>query len=170
LETTSPSRERRRVDLELAARLAPYTLRRCCAKYQRWPTRSSSLAEPEGARQPRDRRVRVSVGESREDLGSALRGVVGHDLLLSGVVTRGTVGQPQSVRDGSLACPSLFEISHMVLSRGMELRLHTCPETLEYLRLAGVTVHVEETKQAVRIYNQLVRRGELVGGVFHSTC
>jgi hypothetical protein len=58
----------------------------------------------------------------------------------------------------------------VVLSRGMELRLHTCPETLEHLRGAGVTVHVEETQQAVRVYNELVRRGELVGGVFHSTC
>ena len=58
----------------------------------------------------------------------------------------------------------------IVLSRGMELRLHTSPEALDHLRLVGATFHVEETKAAVRIYNQLVRQGVAVGGLFHSTC
>jgi len=58
----------------------------------------------------------------------------------------------------------------VVLSRGMELRLHTTPKALEHLRTVGATFHVEETKEAVRIYNQLVRQGVAVGGLFHSTC
>jgi hypothetical protein len=57
----------------------------------------------------------------------------------------------------------------VVLSRGMELRLQTCPETLELLRDAGVEVRVEETRKAVEVYNELAgcRR---VGCLIHSTC
>ncbi len=58
----------------------------------------------------------------------------------------------------------------VVLSRGMQLRLQTCPETLEFLRGRGVAYHVEETNDAVRVYNKLGEQGERVGGLFHSTC
>jgi hypothetical protein len=58
----------------------------------------------------------------------------------------------------------------VVLTRGMELVLRTCPETLEFLQGRGIAVHVAETNEAARIYNELVDRGEPVGGLFHSTC
>lgn len=58
----------------------------------------------------------------------------------------------------------------LVLTRGMELVLQTCPETLEYLAARGVHFHVAETNEAARIYNDLVAQGEAVGGLFHSTC
>ena len=58
----------------------------------------------------------------------------------------------------------------VVLTRGMQLVLQTCPETLEWLRLRGVAFHVEETNEAARVYNDLASRGERVGGLFHSTC
>ena len=51
----------------------------------------------------------------------------------------------------------------------MNLRLQTCPETLEILEREGIAVHVEETTTAVRLYNEL-RETEPVGGLFHSTC
>lgn len=57
----------------------------------------------------------------------------------------------------------------VVLSRGQLCRLHTCPETLESLGAAGVRVHVEETSEAVALYNRLAG-SEPVGGLFHSTC
>jgi hypothetical protein len=57
----------------------------------------------------------------------------------------------------------------IILTRGMELVLQTCPETLEYLHEKGITVYVEETKAAVEIYNKLAET-EAVGGLFHSTC
>jgi hypothetical protein len=57
----------------------------------------------------------------------------------------------------------------VVLSRGMELRLQTCPETLDYLRQRGVTVHVEETTAAVALYNRLAR-SRATGCLIHSTC
>lgn len=63
-----------------------------------------------------------------------------------------------------------FGVEVVVLSRGMELRLETCPETLEFLRERGVRYHVEETNEAVRRYNRLAEQGEQVGGLFHSTC
>jgi hypothetical protein len=58
----------------------------------------------------------------------------------------------------------------VVLTRGMELVLQTCPETLEYLRARGVQVHVAETTEAAHLYNKLVEQGNEVGGLFHSTC
>jgi hypothetical protein len=58
----------------------------------------------------------------------------------------------------------------IVLSRGMQLVLRTCPEVLEHLRERNIPVHVEETRAAVKIYNQLVEQGQRVGGLFHSTC
>ena len=58
----------------------------------------------------------------------------------------------------------------IVLSRGMLLMLHTAKETLELLNNRGVEFHIEETKSAMRIYNQLAAEGAAVGGLFHSTC
>ena len=58
----------------------------------------------------------------------------------------------------------------IVLSRGMLLRLSTCPETLALLEARGIEVHIAETREAVKIYNGFVTRGEAVGGLFHSTC
>ncbi len=57
----------------------------------------------------------------------------------------------------------------IVLSRGMNLALQTCPETLDLLRNRGIPVHVEETRQAVELYNKLTQ-DQPVGGLFHSTC
>lgn len=57
----------------------------------------------------------------------------------------------------------------VVLSRGMQLALQTCPETLQYLRKRDITVHIEETKSAIELYNKLAAT-EMIGGLFHSTC
>ncbi|HYT93862.1 MAG TPA: MTH938/NDUFAF3 family protein [Gemmataceae bacterium] len=57
----------------------------------------------------------------------------------------------------------------VVLTRGMQLVLQTCPETLEMLRERGIAVHVEETRAAVELYNRLAET-QPVGGLFHSTC
>lgn len=61
------------------------------------------------------------------------------------------------------------ESTVIVLSRGMYLALQTCPETLDLLRARGIAVHIEETRAAVALYNQLVQLHD-VGGLFHSTC
>ncbi|GAB3008039.1 hypothetical protein GCM10023080_087270 [Streptomyces pseudoechinosporeus] len=58
----------------------------------------------------------------------------------------------------------------VVLSQGMERRLKTMPETLRLLQEASVTVHIEETRGAVDLYNRLATESEPVGGLFHSTC
>ena len=57
----------------------------------------------------------------------------------------------------------------VVLTRGMQLVLQTCSETLQLLRDRGIAVHVEETRAAVELYNRLAET-HLVGGLFHSTC
>jgi hypothetical protein len=57
----------------------------------------------------------------------------------------------------------------VVLTRGMDLVLRTCPDTLALLRERKILVHVEETLAAVALYNKLVEETQ-VGGLFHSTC
>jgi hypothetical protein len=57
----------------------------------------------------------------------------------------------------------------IVLSRGMDLVLQTCPETLEMLKMRGVPVQVAETRAAVALYNELAETRP-TGGLFHSTC
>jgi hypothetical protein len=61
-------------------------------------------------------------------------------------------------------------VTVMVLSRGMELMLHTCPETEALLRDRGIEYSIEETNQAVHHFNELMQQGVRVGGIFHSTC
>lgn len=58
----------------------------------------------------------------------------------------------------------------VVLSRGMNRRLKVQDGTLRDLEEKGVETRVEETKEAVRIYNDLQADGEAVGGLFHTTC
>jgi hypothetical protein len=57
----------------------------------------------------------------------------------------------------------------VVLSRGMQLRLRTCPETLDLLGRVGVEVHVQESKAAADLYNRLAA-SRPVGCLIHSTC
>ncbi|MFJ8011273.1 Mth938-like domain-containing protein [Streptomyces sp. NPDC096339] len=58
----------------------------------------------------------------------------------------------------------------IVLSRGMDLRLGTAPQTLLLLQEAGAEVHIEATPAAVERYNELAGEGRRVAGLFHSTC
>lgn len=58
----------------------------------------------------------------------------------------------------------------IVLSRGMQERLQTMQETLDYLEARQVPVHVLETRRAVELYNRLLAAEKAVGGLFHSTC
>lgn len=57
----------------------------------------------------------------------------------------------------------------VVLSQGMNKRLRVPPDTCRYLEERSITVHVAETREAVKIYNDLAG-GTLVAGLFHSTC
>jgi hypothetical protein len=57
----------------------------------------------------------------------------------------------------------------VVLSQGMDEQLHVDPATVTYLSEHGVPVHVLETRQAVKVYNELAQQVP-VGGLFHSTC
>jgi hypothetical protein len=61
-------------------------------------------------------------------------------------------------------------VEELVLSRGMQLALQTCPRTVQLLRARGVPYHIEETSRAVALFNRLCAEGRRVGGVFHSTC
>lgn len=51
----------------------------------------------------------------------------------------------------------------------MNKQLHVHPDTRRYLAERSITVHVAETREAVKIYNDLAE-GTLVAGLFHSTC
>jgi hypothetical protein len=58
----------------------------------------------------------------------------------------------------------------IVLSRGMQLILQTCPESIRWLNNNNLTHYVLETHEAAKIYNELAAQGVAVGGLFHSTC
>lgn len=62
------------------------------------------------------------------------------------------------------------DIEVMILSRGIQLVLHTSPETETLLQSRSMTYHIEETGRAVELYNELAQQGKRVGGIFHSTC
>jgi hypothetical protein len=58
----------------------------------------------------------------------------------------------------------------IVLSRGMELVLQTCRETVAWLDEHRLTHHILETREAAALYNELAAQGVAVAGLFHSTC
>lgn len=57
----------------------------------------------------------------------------------------------------------------VVLSLGMDQQLHVDPATLQHLAERSIEVHVLETREAVKVYNDLAGQAA-VGGLFHSTC
>jgi hypothetical protein len=58
----------------------------------------------------------------------------------------------------------------VVLSRGFHERLRVCPETLRMLEERKIPVYIEQTEEAVRLYNELSKENEKVGALVHSTC
>lgn len=57
----------------------------------------------------------------------------------------------------------------VILSRGINERLQVMDETLSLLEEQGISVHVLQTEEAVKVYNRL-REEEPVGALIHSTC
>jgi hypothetical protein len=51
----------------------------------------------------------------------------------------------------------------------MDQRLHVDPATLRYLKERSIEVYVVETREAVKVYNDLAEN-VAVAGLFHSTC
>jgi hypothetical protein len=62
------------------------------------------------------------------------------------------------------------DVEVMILSRGMERMLQTCPATEHLLQMQGLAYHIAETQRAVDLFNTLMQQGKKVGGIFHSTC
>jgi hypothetical protein len=57
----------------------------------------------------------------------------------------------------------------VILGKGFYERLQVRRETLQELKKRNVSVHVGQTEEAVRLYNQL-SESEIVGALIHSTC
>ena len=57
----------------------------------------------------------------------------------------------------------------VVLGKGFYERLQVRRETLRELEERNVATHVEQTEEAVRLYNEL-SESERVGALIHSTC
>ncbi|MFO8084521.1 MAG: Mth938-like domain-containing protein [Desulfobacterales bacterium] len=62
------------------------------------------------------------------------------------------------------------DIEVIILSRGMAGRLRIHPETEQMLNSQGMEYHIEKTQRAVKMFNEFMKRGKKVGGIFHSTC
>ena len=59
--------------------------------------------------------------------------------------------------------------SAVVLSKGFNERLRVTRDALRKLEERGVSAHVRQTEEAIRLYNEL-RATERVGALIHSTC
>lgn len=57
----------------------------------------------------------------------------------------------------------------IILSKGINERLQTSAETIEFLEDEGCTYHIIQTEKAVEKYNRLCDN-EQVGALIHSTC
>lgn len=62
------------------------------------------------------------------------------------------------------------KVDVVILTRGIDLVLQVPQETIDYAKQQGKEVHVGQTEDMVKLYNELVEQGKKVGGVFHSTC
>lgn len=62
------------------------------------------------------------------------------------------------------------QADQIILSRGIDLVLQVPQGTVDYLERAGKRVHVLQSQEAARLYNQLVEQGLRVAIVLHSTC
>jgi hypothetical protein len=81
----------------------------------------------------------------------------------------GTRHQP-GIQPGDIEDILARDIEVVILSRGMNMRLQTLPKTEELLRSRGIEYHIEQTSQAIEMFNKLMKQGKKVGGIFHSTC
>jgi hypothetical protein len=57
----------------------------------------------------------------------------------------------------------------VVLSKGFNERLRVTRDALRMLEDRGVSAHVRQTEEAIRLYNELIA-SERVGALIHSTC
>ncbi|MFK3984747.1 MTH938/NDUFAF3 family protein [Micromonospora sp. NPDC050397] len=60
-------------------------------------------------------------------------------------------------------------VTAVVLGIGMQRQLSVMVETLDLLESRGMAVHVLETREAVRVHNELAASTR-VGALPHSTC
>ena len=58
----------------------------------------------------------------------------------------------------------------IVLSKGFHEQLHTCPETIAFLKDKGIALEISQTEDAGILYNRLSEKYEKVGALIHSTC
>ena len=63
-----------------------------------------------------------------------------------------------------------YGVDEIVLARGVLGRLGVCAETEALLREQGIHYHIEKTRKAVQVFNELAEQGKRVAGLFHSTC
>ena len=93
----------------------------------------------------------------------SLRTMAARSSVSGGRLSGGAAGSPGAARwaggTGVMIWPSV------VLAR----RLQVAPGTLDYLAGRSIAAHVAETREAVKIYNDLAD-GAPVAGLFHSTC
>jgi hypothetical protein len=57
----------------------------------------------------------------------------------------------------------------VILSKGVEERLQTQPETVAFLEARGIEIHVLQSETAIVRYNELAATVS-VGALIHSTC
>lgn len=62
------------------------------------------------------------------------------------------------------------DVKHVVIGTGYYGAMRVEERVVEHFKRRGAEVYVADTREAVRVYNELVQRGERVLGAFHLTC
>lgn len=127
-----------------------------------------------GAGRERDERARVTSDRARR-VGLASRRAARRKLRHETLARRRAWTETNTHHEPGIQVVDVAELIDqgaeiIVLSRGMQLVLKTGHETLKRLRALGIAVHLLETRDAVKTYNELATKGLPVGGLFHSTC
>lgn len=63
------------------------------------------------------------------------------------------------------------EVDIVILTKGMDLELKTKSDTIDYIsNKKGKELYMEQTEDAIKLYNTLIAQGKKVGMLIHSTC
>ncbi len=81
----------------------------------------------------------------------------------------GTRHQP-GIQPADLEEILAHDVEIVVLSRGMAGRLRIKADTEQLLKSKNIEYHIEKTRRATDLFNELAKKGKKVGGIFHSTC
>jgi hypothetical protein len=65
---------------------------------------------------------------------------------------------------------SLKNVTDIILTKGMEGVLKIPKETIEHAKKKNIKIHIAFTRDAVKLFNDLIKSGKMVAALIHTTC